>query len=169
MADFDDERAIPALLGAADTGGMATRGVARYGTKALGRVLEQVKGQDPHLASGALFVIRDMLEFRLVSDSDSLLQIRNALRSALARQDFEVRDSAVSIIEYLQDREEFVPALNEIAEHDPVTLPGKPDDGGDGGKFYPLRQNARRLLRRIANHEWPSVDKGLSTDMVSPH
>src|SRR6266700_2966445 len=107
VADFDDERAIPALLGAADTGGMATRGVARYGKKALGQVLEQATGPDPSLASGALFIIRDMLEFRLVSDPDSLLKIRNTLGSALARREFQVRESSVWAIEYLSDREEF--------------------------------------------------------------
>ena len=148
---------------------MATRGVARYGKKALNQVLQQVSGRDPGLASGALFVIRDMLEFRLVSDPDSLLKIKNALRSALVRKEFEVRESALWVIEYLADREEFVPTIKEIAEHDPLTLPGKPDDGGDGGKFYPLRQNARRSLRMIANHQWPPIDKVLSSDQVSPH
>jgi hypothetical protein len=168
VADFNDDRAIPALLGAASTGGMATVGVARYGKKALDQVLQQAAGQDPHLASGALWVIRDMVEFRLVNDPDSLLRMTSALRSALTRPDFELRDSALWIIGYLPDRDEFVPALNEIAEHDPITLPGKPDDGGDGRKFYPLRQNARKLLRMIANHEWTPVDQGLSSDQVSP-
>jgi hypothetical protein len=96
-----------------------------------------------------------MLEFRPVSDPDSLLKIRSTLGSALARREFQVRESSVWTIEYLSDREEFVPKLKEIAERDPFVLPGKPDDGGDGGKFYPLRQNARRSLRMIANHEWP--------------
>jgi hypothetical protein len=159
VADLNDERTIPALLGAAGTGGIATRAVAGFGKKALDLTLAQVKSQDSDLVSGALFVIRDMLEMRKVSDSDSLFQIKKALRSALGSPKFMVRLSAIGTIEYLGEREEFVPMLKVIAEHDPVKIAGqKPDDGGDNGEFYPARQDARRLLRKIANHEPPIVD-----------
>jgi hypothetical protein len=156
VADLKDERAIPALLGAAGTGGMATRAIAGFGKKALDLTLAQVKSQDSDLASGALFVIRDMLEMRTVSGPDSLFQIKKTLRQALGSPEFVVRLSAMSAIEYLGDREEFVPMLKDIAEHDPVKIAGqKPDDGGDNGEFYPARQDARRLLRKISNHEPP--------------
>jgi hypothetical protein len=99
VADLKDERAIPALLGAAGTGGMATRAIAGFGKKALDLTLAQVKSQDSDLASGALFVIRDMLEMRTVSGPDSLFQIKKTLRQALGSPEFVVRVSAMSAIE----------------------------------------------------------------------
>jgi len=159
VAALRDERAIPALLGAAPTGGMATRGVARFGRKALDAVLEQVKSQDSELASGAIFVLRDMLEFRTANDPDSRLRIKNALRSALASPDSGVRYSAVGAIEYLDDREEFVPTLKDLAEHDPDKLAGQLLFDGTIGDAYFVRQIAKRLLLSIANHEPPAVDK----------
>jgi hypothetical protein len=72
-------------------------------------------------------------------------------------------------IEYLDDREEFVPLLKDVAEHDPVKLAGqRPDDGGDNGEFYPGRFHARQLLRKIANHEYPPIDRGLSPSEYEP-
>jgi hypothetical protein len=169
VAGLNDERAIPALLGAANTGGIATRGVARFGERALNPTLEQVRDPNADLAEGAVWVIRDILEFRLVSDPESHLRIKNALRSALGSQEFGLRGSAMGAIEYLDDREEFVPMLKEVAEHDPVKLAGqRPDDGGDNGEFYPARFDARRLLRKIANHEPPVVDKGLPPEEYLP-
>jgi hypothetical protein len=163
VARSADERAIPSLLGAVSTGGTAIRGVAQFGKKALGPTLEQVKNQDSKLASGAVFVIREMLIMGTSSDPESHLQIKNALRSALISPEFVVRLSAIGAIECLEDREEFVPMLKEVAERDPVRLADqRPDDGGDNGEFYPARRNARRLLRKIENHEAPVIDRGVS-------
>ncbi|MBZ5682709.1 MAG: hypothetical protein LAO24_21660 [Acidobacteriia bacterium] len=162
VADLKDERAVPSLLGAANTGGMATRGIARFGKKALNLVLEQASSRDPSLASGAVFVIREMLEMHTVTDPDSHQRMKNALRLALGSPDFGVRDSAIYAIEYLDDREEFVIVLNEVAEHDPFKLAGeKPDDSRDIGKLYPVRHHARSLLRKIAEHQPPVIDKGI--------
>jgi hypothetical protein len=169
VADLNDARAIPALLGAANTGGMATRGVARFGKRALDPTLIQVKSENADLAEGAVWVIRDMLEYRLVTDPESLRRITGALRSALRSSEFGMRLSAMGAIEYLDDREEFVPLLKDVAEHDPVKLAGqRPDDGGDNGEFYPGRFHARQLLRKIANHEYPPIDRGLSPSEYEP-
>ena len=169
VADFDDERAIPALVGAIATGGMAERGLLKYGEKALGPVLNQLNSPDPLMRSEALSMSVTLLLRQ--NDAPSHAKILALIGSALQDQEFVSRMAAIQNIERLDDadRVSFVPRLKELAEHDPVILPGKPDDGGDGGKFYPLRQNARRSLRMIANHERPQVDKGLSSDQVSPH
>jgi HEAT repeat protein len=159
VAGLRDERAIPALLGAAPTGAMAIQGVARFGKKALDGVLGQVKSHDSELASAAVTVLANMLEFRTVSDPDSHLRIKNALRSALASPDSGLRDSAVFAVEFLDDREEFVPMLKELAEHDPSKLEGQPLYDGTIGDFYYVRTHAKRALRSIANHEPPAVDK----------
>lgn len=169
VANLNDVRAIPALLGAANTGGIATRGIARFGKQALDPTLEQVGSANADLAEGALWVVRDMLEFHLVSDPESHLRIKNALRTALGSSEFGVRVSAMGAIEYLDDREEFVPLLKEVAQNDPVKLAGqRPDDGGDNGEFYPARFDARRLLRKIANHEQPHIDRGLPPSEYQP-
>jgi hypothetical protein len=162
VADLKDARAIPVLLANAGTGGMATRGIAHFGKMALDLVLQQVKGQDPQLVGGAVFVIRDMLEYRTVSDSDSLMRIKNALLSALARPDSSVRESAIYAIEYFADRESFVPALTEMARSDPFKIAGQvASDGQDNGEVYPVRRMARLLLAKIANHEHPIIDRGV--------
>ena len=169
VANLNDERAIPALLGAADAGGIATGGVARFGKRALEPTLVQVKSANADLAEGALWVIRDMLELRSVSDPESHLRIKDALRSALGSPEFGVRLSAMGAIEYLDDRSEFVPLLKEVAAHDPVKIAGqRPDDGGDNGEFYPARFHARQLLLEIANQEQPPIHKGLPPSENQP-
>jgi hypothetical protein len=60
-----------------------------------------------------------------------------------------VRGVAVNAIDCLNDRETFVSTLNELAKNDPFKLPGKALDGGDGNEFYPVRYDARRVLRDI--------------------
>ena len=162
VADLTDERAIPALLGAITTGGMAQRGVARFGDKAFDPLLKKTEDPDPVVRMSVLFTVRYMLRMGGIKSPASQVRIRDIVRSSLDDADSSVRSSAMSVIEYLDNREEFVPALEKLAERDPVKLPGTPDDGGDGGQFYPVRQDARRLLRKIANHELPVTGKGVS-------
>ena len=77
----------------------------------------------------------------------SQTEIKSVLRIALKDPDYLVRYGAIRAIEYLKDRDDFVPALNELAEHDP---------GEDIGKeHHSLRPIAEQLLQKIANHELP--------------
>jgi hypothetical protein len=152
VAFLNDERAIPALLLVPAAGGAACPGVSQFGTKALDAVLEQANGPDSKLAAGALFVVLEMLEFRTVTDPVSLLRIKTVLRSALASPDPSRRQIAVWAIEFLEDREEFVPALKEIAAHDPAKLSGQPLSDGTIGDHYFVRRTAERVLDRIAQH-----------------
>ena len=162
VAELKDARAVPVLLANATTGEMATRGVAHFGKAVLGPVIEQAAGTNPRLAEGALFVIRDMLEYQIVSDSDSLARIKNTLRVALVRPDNNVRIVAVYVIEYLRDREEFVPTLENIAKIDPYKMAGQvAKDGQDNGEVYPVRRATRSLLAKIANHQPPIIDRGV--------
>lgn len=159
VAALNDERAIPALLGAAGSGGIATRAVARFGKNALVPTLEQVKSGDSDSATGALHVIRDMLEFGFVSDPASLLRVKGSLRLALASPEYRVRENAMGTIEHLADRQEFVPILQDIAEHDPYKSPYNLGGGSEEDQ-YRVRRRARLLLRKIANNEQPVIDKG---------
>jgi hypothetical protein len=161
VAGLNDERAIPALLGAAGSGGMATRAVARFGTKALDPTLSQLKSQNSDLASGALSVVMQMLKLHTINDPDSHLRIKDALKLALASQDHRTRSNAMYPIEYLDDREEFVPILQSIAAHDSYKSPYLRGSGGQlVGGDYMVRRHAQLLLRKIANHETPAFDRG---------
>ncbi len=138
---------------------MAGQGIAKFGDKALGPLLDLLHDSDNLVRSSVLFTIRDLLEMHISVTPASQARIRDVIRLSLGDPDFGVRNSAISAVEYLDNREEFVPALQKLALSDPVKLPGKPDDGGDGGQFYPLRQHARKLLRKIANHKPPVLDR----------
>jgi hypothetical protein len=164
VAGMNDERAIPALLAAAGSGGIATRPIAGFGKKALDATLAQIESKDPDRATGALHVVRDMLEFRTVSDAESLVRIKNTLRSALSSPEYRVRMNAMASIEYLQDRdrEEFVPILREIAAHDPYNGEDVPIivPGTEKNDRHIVRHEAERLLVKIANHERPIGEQG---------
>lgn len=161
VAALHDERAIPALLGAITTGGMAERGVAGFGEKALDPLLKKILDPNPIVRSSVLFTARYMIRMGTANDPAAKARIDDVVRSSLNDADPSVRSSAIAVVEYLDNREEFVPALQKLAESDPAKLPGKPDDGGDGGQFFPVRQNARRLLRKISNHQPPPIDRGV--------
>lgn len=148
VSGLGDERAIPALLAAAPTGGMATQGVARFGTKALRPVLQQSESQDFQLASGAVHVIREMLKMHTVTDPAARVQIKNALRLALSHPEFEVRLSAIGAIEYLDDRDDFVSLLKQLARDDPFEM-SQPNSKGGTFAVFVVREDATRLLRKI--------------------
>jgi hypothetical protein len=71
------------------------------------------------------------------NDLASCGRIKDLIRSCLKDSDLVVRGAAVQPIEGLDDRQEFVPTLEQIAKTDPDKLPGKALDGGDGEEFYP--------------------------------
>jgi hypothetical protein len=151
VSSLHDERAIPALTGAITTGGMAQRGLLEYGDKALVPVVEKLKSPDALVRASALGMAIALLQKH--DDAASHTRIRELLRSSLGDSGSVVRRKAVWEIDCLDDRQDFVPILEKIAKTDPLKLPGKADDGGDGDDFYPVRFDARRVLRHIQNNE----------------
>lgn len=151
VSSLKDERGIPALAGAMSTGGMAQQAIFQYGDKALAPVLEQLKSPDGLVRSSAL----DMGIALLIKQGDlaSRARIRELILAYLKDPDSVVRRSAVQAIDCLDDRQNFEPLLKEIAKADPQKLSGKPLDGGDNNQFYPVRYDARRVLRHIKNGE----------------
>jgi len=147
VAGFNDERAIPALVGAMPWASDATGGLLRFGNKALGPVLDQLKSRNALLRTSAMSMTIDLLEGR--NDSASRTRIREMLRSALTDPDAVVRGHAVKEIGCLDDRQDFVPILEKLAKTDPTHYRGRADDGVDGDQFYPVRVDARRVLREI--------------------
>jgi hypothetical protein len=151
VASLNDERAIPALVGAITTGGMAQKGLLKYGDKALEPVLAQLKNRDALVRASALGLGIALLEKR--SDPTSLAQIRDLIRSSLTDPKPVVRSQAIDEIGCLDDRQYFVPMLRQISKTDPWKLPGRADDGEDGNEFYPVRFDARRALREIQDNK----------------
>jgi len=141
VASLNDERAIPALVGALPTGGMATDGVLKYAGKALGPVLARLHDPDPLMRSAA--VSTAIAVWKQMNDAPSHARIREMIRTSLADPAFTVRSSALWAIDGLDDAAEFVPALQAMAEHDPFTLPSE--------SRYPLRDEAKQLLAKIAS------------------
>lgn len=147
VSSLTDERAIPALVG---TGGDAVKGLLKYGNKAIVPVLERLKSSDPTVRGAALSTGTELL--RASSDPGAHERLKELLRSSLLDPFFPNRSVAVREVGCLEDREEFVPAIRQIAKTDPAKLPGKALDGGDGEEFYPVRSDARRVLRDIESH-----------------
>ena len=143
VSSLDDERAIPALVGAMTTGGMATGGLLKYGQKALGPVLNELNDKNPLVRSTAVAMAIAILKMK--NDPSSLAQILGLIRMAIRDPEFLLRSAALYAIDDLaEDREEFVPVLQDMAEHDPFTISRE--------NRYPMRDRAKSLLEKIASH-----------------
>jgi len=150
VAGFNDERAVPALVGAMPWASDAAGALLRFGDKAVGPILDQLKSRNALLRVSALSMAISMEgQNELVSPP----RIKEMLRSALADPVAVVRSHAVNEIACLDDRKEFVPVLERLAKSDPEHWRGREDDGVDGDHFYPVRLYARRALREIRNNE----------------
>jgi hypothetical protein len=99
------------------TGGMAQRGLMKYGDKALGPVLRELKNPDGLVRAAALSMSITLLERH--DDFASKARIRDLLRSSLTDPESVVRSHALREIGCLDDRQDFVPVLEKIAKTDP--------------------------------------------------
>ena len=149
VAAFCDERAIPALVGAMTMGDAVTTALLRFGDKALGPVVEQLKNRNPWLRMSALNMSIKLLEAR--NDPASRIRTKGLIESSLTDPSSIVRENAIEQIICQDNRQDFVPILERIAKTDPLKLSGKALDGGDGEEFYPVRSRARQALRAIQN------------------
>jgi hypothetical protein len=151
VSSLNDDRAIPALAGALTTGGMAQRGLLKYGDKALDPVLKQLTSPDGLVRASALGMVVEVLEGH--NDPRSHARVKELLQASLADPGSVVRAKAVWEIDCLDDRQDFLPILEKVAKTDPEKFPGRADDGGDADGFYPVRYDARRVLHHIQNNK----------------
>jgi hypothetical protein len=150
VVDMNDERAIPALVGAMPYASDATGALLRFGNKAVGPILDQLKSRNALLRASALGMAITM---EGQNESLSPPRIREMLRSALSDPVAVVRSNAVNEIACLDDRQDFVPILEKLAKTDPTHYKGRLDDGVDGNEAYPVRFDARRALRQIQSNK----------------
>jgi hypothetical protein len=111
---LNDERAIPILVNAMATGGMAQRAIFQYGDKALAPVLEQLKSSDPLVQSQALRMSFALLAKR--GDPAAQAQIRELILTYVKAPSGASRSMAVQEIGCLEDRQNFVSLLEEISK-----------------------------------------------------
>ena len=144
VASLDDERAIPALIGAMTTGGMATEGLMKYGPKALRPVLSELNSSNSLVRVSAFMTAFKILKG--TSDGASHVQMLSLIHTAITDADGLMRETALWAIENLAtgDQGQFVPVLQEMAERDPFILPGQ--------THYRLRDRAKKLLDKITTH-----------------
>ncbi len=156
VAGFNDERAIPALAGAVCWGDTVTKPLLALGDKALAAVLDQLKSRNSTLRMCSLFVV---IGVEAPNGVVSQTHIKELIRSSLNDPDQAVRIHVVRTIDCRKDRQDFLLLLQEVAKTDPFILPadGPAFDGGDGGKFYPVRADARKALRHIQRNELCTV------------
>jgi hypothetical protein len=156
VASFDDERAIPALAGWTTIGGGAQEGLLKYGDKALGPVLAELKNPDPDGRGSALTMALLLLEKDPGPAKQA--QMKDIILVSLHDSDPNVRRGALWHVQCLDWRADFIPEIEQIAKSDPEKLPGTVLDGGDNNQFFPERYTARQILRKIRNHEDISKD-----------
>lgn len=148
VSAMKDDRAIPVLVEAISRSGVD---LIQFGDKALEPVLAQLKNSDALVRAEALEIGLKILKAK--SDSASRTRARDLILSSLNDHDGVVRSAAVREIDCLDDRREFVATLEKVAKTDPQKLPGKALDGGDGEEFYPVRYDARQVLRHIQDNK----------------
>jgi hypothetical protein len=149
VASLNDERTIPALVGAMTTGGMAQSGLIKYGSRALEPIFEQLKGPNALMRASALGTAVTILKR---GDASSRRQVKGLLQSSLRDSESVVRAEAILLIECLPERRDYMPSMEKLSTTDPTRYPGKSDDGVDGDWYYPVRVQARRVLRAIQNN-----------------
>jgi hypothetical protein len=124
----------------------------QYSDKALGLILARRKSPDALVRAESLEIAVRIL--RTKKDAVSRAREADLIRSSLKDPAPVVRTAATRETVCLDNAQDFVPRLEQIAKSDPADFgPGKADDGGDGDEFYPVRSNARRALREIQNKE----------------
>lgn len=153
VGGFRDERAIPALAGAVEWGDDVKYALLEFGDKALEPVVDQLNSRNSSRRMLALDTAIAILEAR--NDAAERIRIAELISSSLNDPIPIVRTNVVRRVDCLKSRQDLVPLLQRVAKTDPFLLPadGPADDGGDGGKFYPVRADARRALRHIQNNE----------------
>jgi HEAT repeat protein len=149
VAGLSDPRALNALVGAITTGGMADRGLAKFGPVVVEPLLLKLQSRDVITRAAAVRALITTLQPENrdnFSDDASRQKIKKALLGAASDRDGGVRLAAVYGLALIPD-EDTIPVLTGLAASDPSRLPGQADEGGP---FYPVRQAAKRVLDQIA-------------------
>lgn len=142
VASLNDDRAIPALVGAMDTGQIAIQGIEKYGDRALEPLFARLKDPDGSLRGTAVSTSIAILAIK--DDAASRARIKSIINAALKDSDMSVRDSATFRIACLDNRMEFKQLLEQLEQSDPGKINWR-----DGTATYPVRDTASLVLKDI--------------------
>jgi hypothetical protein len=148
VSGLHDERSIPALVGTIYSSGVD---LLQFGDVALEPIVAQLKNPYALSRSKALQLAAIILESK--KEAGRLSRVEGLIRESINDNAPVVRSVAIREIGCLDNRQEWVPVLEQIAKTDAAKLPGRADDGIDNDGFYPVRFEARRTLRNIENNK----------------
>jgi hypothetical protein len=143
VAALRDIHAVHALLGAIETGEMATQGLAALGEAAAPDVLRAARSTNHRIRISAVTTLAEM-----VADSpsprlsnESRKAIRASLLSTLQDKNASLRMTGLDGLIYFPDSE-VRGAVQNVAAHDPHVV------RRNGREVYPIREQATLTLRK---------------------
>jgi hypothetical protein len=147
VAGLKDSRAVTALVGAINTGNMATKGLAEIASFSLNIIAEKVDGSDSLTRHSATRVLSHMLEPANINRLETKIpgsqeKIKNLLIKKAKDADYNVRLSAIDGLAKLQDADA-VKVLEEVSENDMY------QSTKGGTTSYPVREAAKKHLSRL--------------------
>lgn len=149
VATLRDPRAVNALIGAVESGGMATGGLGKLGSAAYGPTVALLSSsKDDSTRESALYVLSAMLDGLAAANPEGKglqVAIANHLRRGLSDASFGVRMAALDGIAKLPADSPTLQKLEAMAAADPYEAS---QAGGDRGVF-PVRGAAKRALAKL--------------------
>ncbi len=144
VASLRDGSSLDALLGAIQTGEMATSAIASFAGRAIAPLLAVLNSSDEFMRESATATFAEMLQAdnqQRLSAGDTQ-QVKMALLKAAADASPLVRLAAIPGLQEVGDTE-CVSTIRALAASDPATV----SLSGESG-HYPVRQEAMRALRQ---------------------
>ncbi|MBA2335287.1 MAG: HEAT repeat domain-containing protein [Blastocatellia bacterium] len=147
VAGLKDSRSVTALVGAMNTGNMATKALAELAPFSIDIVAKKVGSDDSLTRDAATIVLSQMLETANINRLETAIpgsreKIKNLLIKKAKDADYNVRLSAINGLAKLQDVDA-VKVLEEVSQNDPYqSVKG-------GTVSYPLREAAKGHLGRM--------------------
>lgn len=148
VASLQDPRAVDALLGAIDTGDLATQGLAKLGTAAFGKTVALFSSSsDESLRDSAIIVLSEMVDSLPPSPNDGGMRtaILAVLKRALRDPSPGPRTAALEGLTKIPVDDASVRMVSDLAATDPYEAS---QAGGNAGVF-PVREAAQRALRQL--------------------
>lgn len=149
VAGLKDSRAVTALVGAINTGNMATNGLAELAPFSIDVVAEKVDSNDLLTRDAAVMTLSQMLEPANIKRLETQIpgsrdKIKQLLIGKTKDADFNVRLSAIEGLAKLPDADA-VKVLEDISKNDPHQF--NPVNGKI--KSYPVREAAKKYLNQM--------------------
>lgn len=119
VSELHDQRAIPALMGALETGGLAQRAIASFGPRVIPELEGALRAESSsRRVAATMTLVRMVGDPKTLADSASRSAIRDALLRAFADEDRFVRQGAMRGLGAFSDSS-VTAALRDAGANDP--------------------------------------------------